>query len=130
MLVYSMNQSMLLTCFLFLFKFRMVEIQIDKNARTVAQILRNLIGMERRTRLSFISILLIKVLFITCYSMANIIVIIDKNSSTSHHIQLIMKTVLISINIPCNIILTAVCIYFYKMGLRFLNYINEVSPFC
>lgn len=74
--------------------------------------------MNRNTKIATISILSIKVVFIMCYTVENILDIFSYNRTR----LLISKGVLVLLNVPCNLIVVAMWIYFYKMGIRFIKY--------
>ena len=74
-------------------------------------------------RLLIISLLFLKIFFIGFWAVANIVTVYDPSQL---QLQLTMKTVLIAINTPTNLLIGYLILYFFRMGLRFLVYI-EVS---
>lgn len=76
-------------------------------------------------RCSAAVLLSIKLIFIICYTAINII---ESFNDFSRKTLIISRLVLMLINLPSNIILCIGLCYFYKMGLRFLDYYSIGVP--
>lgn len=70
------------------------------------------------------SFIIIQVIFITCFSISNIIVILDSDEWQSWAISIVSKSILAIINTICNLVLFVVAIQKYFMGCRFVYYIH------
>ena len=79
MFLYTFEKSMMLTVLLFLFKLQRVEIEMDENVESSGQIIKNLNKMNRNSRIATLSILSIKIVFIVCYTIENIMDIYSYN---------------------------------------------------
>ena len=123
MFLYTFEKSMMLTVLLFLFKLQRVEIEMDNNAESPVQIISNLNRMNRNSKLATISILAIKIVFIVCYTIENIMDIYSYNETR----LIICKTILVILNVPCSIIVCSMWIYFYRMGIRFIDYFKQTN---
>ena len=64
---------MQLTFIIFLFKFKEIEIQIDQDALNVIEILTNLKKLLIVKRIAAISFISMKIIFVSCFAIANII---------------------------------------------------------
>ena len=127
-LMNTLLQCIQLTFLLYLFKFKEIEIQIDKNALSVDEIMARLRKMKRLKRASVFSFYCMKIIYILCFAIANIIVIYHKDCQlNSLQIQLIMKTVLSSLNFIFSIVSIIVIFYFFQVALRFIGYFNGIT---
>lgn len=123
-ITYPVFQSMYLAFYMFLFKFKSIEIQIDYQHQTVVDVISRMKYLKRIIKISIIALLILKIFFIAFWAVANIVVIFNPEML---QFQLIMKTVLIAINTPVNLLIAYLIVYFYKMGLRFISYIEKVE---
>ena len=64
--------TILLIMYKYLFKFRAAEIQIDKNAMSVDEVIKNLRNMERCFRAAVTGFISLKIIIMVCYFMTNI----------------------------------------------------------
>lgn len=120
--------SQMLIFFLFLFRLKQVEIQIDPDAKSPDQIMDNLKKLRSWVQISGYSFMMIKVIFIVCYSGINIVEIYVAGSSDEmDQLQRILKTVLISINGPCNLVIVYMYFQFFLMGNRFLYHFQKCN---
>ena len=69
---------MYLTFYIFLFKFKSIEIQIDRNNNTVDEAIQRLKSLKRIIRISLIALLSLKIIFVGFWAVANIVVIYDQ----------------------------------------------------
>lgn len=107
--LYTFEKGMMLMILIFLFKLKRVEIEMDNNATTLNQIIKNLERMNQNANITIISLLLAKVVFISCYTVMNILDIYDYNETR----QLISKGILVILNVPCNLIVCYMWVYFF-----------------
>ena len=77
------------------------------------EVLKNLAKFKKLLRISVISFVLIKIVFILCYTGANLFTIYNHSEEENQTFQKVFKTGLVSINIPCNIVLSVMFVYFY-----------------
>lgn len=73
MIIYISSMSQMLIFFLFLFRLKQVEIQIDPDAKSPNEIMDNLKQLRRWVAASGWSFMFLKVVFIICYSGINIL---------------------------------------------------------
>lgn len=116
---------MLMSIFIFLFRLKQVEIQIDPAAKTMDDVIKNLVSLKVSVRWAIWAMLSIKAFFIVCFTVINIIEIYQNKLDDPYPVP---KIILTCINLPCNLILCFMLCYFYKMGLRFLSYFKIADP--
>ena len=116
-------QCMLLSFYLLLFRFRLVEIQIDSDIHTVPEIIANLKRYQRYKQYSIAAFIITQTIYFGFYSVSNILMEMGVDKSNF----MVPKTINLAGHLPCTTVLLWLSINFFKMGMRFVKYFEDVQ---
>ena len=141
---YVASYSEMACVYLFFFKLKQVEIQIDLQSSTVIDILKNLQRLRNRVRCSFVALVILNLIFVVCYTVNNIGIDVELNNfkifinnqsgsapdpndikqyEEKHwKVYVEARIFLAIIQTPCNIFLASVLFCFMTMGRQLISH--------